>query len=186
LERLIDAIEINGSPARADILQAGRVQHYDFAGSSPLQLKTVFPRTGDGKIHLTPAALGNEPYRYLPLDSRTYPLAFLSPASSKSINSTLGEWSFRTLELTIHPQDAAARTVQDGDRVRVFNSIGEVLCVARVSDRVREGVVFMPKGAWMNVSENGRTATALCPSHVSEVGGGACYNDARVEVELAR
>jgi hypothetical protein len=26
------------------------------------------------------------------------------------------------------------------------------------------------------------TATALCPAHVNEVGGGACFNDARVEV----
>ena len=42
---------------------------------------------------------------------------------------------------------------------------------------------MMPKGAWMKSSRNGRTSTALCPADVSEVGGAACYNDARVEVE---
>jgi hypothetical protein len=30
---------------------------------------------------------------------------------------------------------------------------------------------------------NGQTSTALCPAHVNVVGGGACYNDARVQVE---
>jgi hypothetical protein len=28
------------------------------------------------------------------------------------------------------------------------------------------------------------TSTALCPDHVNGVAGGACFNDARVEVEL--
>jgi hypothetical protein len=41
----------------------------------------------------------------------------------------------------------------------------------------------MPKGAWRKSSRNGQTATALAPAHVNVVGGGACYNDARVEVE---
>ncbi len=47
------------------------------------------------------------------------------------------------------------------------------------------GVAVIPKGAWRRSSSNGLTATALCPAHVSDVGGGACFNDARVEVEPA-
>ena len=54
--------------------------------------------------------------------------------------------------------------------------------MVRVSDGTRLGVVSMPKGAWMKSSRNGRTATALCPPSVDNVGGGACFNDARVEV----
>jgi hypothetical protein len=34
----------------------------------------------------------------------------------------------------------------------------------------------------MKSSLNGRTSTALTPSNVNVVGGGACFNDARVEV----
>jgi hypothetical protein len=30
---------------------------------------------------------------------------------------------------------------------------------------------------------NGATATALAPDHLTDIGAGACYNDARVEVE---
>jgi hypothetical protein len=32
---------------------------------------------------------------------------------------------------------------------------------------------------------NGFTSNALAPDHVDELGGGACYNDARIEVESA-
>ena len=67
--------------------------------------------------------------------------------------------------------------------MRVFNDLGEVVCRARVRDKIRSGVVSMPKGAWRKASLNGKTATALCPADVSVVGGSACYNDARVEIE---
>ncbi len=83
----------------------------------------------------------------------------------------------------MHPRDAAARSIAEGDAVRVFNQLGEVVCRADLSDRLREGVVAIPKGAWRKSSRNGRTATALCPASTNEVGGGACFNDARVEVE---
>ena len=32
-------------------------------------------------------------------------------------------------------------------------------------------------------SLNGETSTALCPDHLNIVGGAACFNDARVEIE---
>lgn len=185
VKKLIDAIELHGKPADAELLLAGKTQRYDFPGPTPVQFGTVFPRTEDQKVHLAPKALGAEPYVYRPLDSKDFPLALLSPATSKTTNSTFGEWSIPSLEIAIHPQDAGPRGIGEGDRVRVFNRLGEIFCTARVGDRAREGVVVLPKGAWMKASENGRTSTALCPSDVSDVGGGACYNDARVEVERA-
>jgi hypothetical protein len=38
----------------------------------------------------------------------------------------------------------------------------------------------------MKSSLNGRTSTALTPATVNVVGGGACFNDARVEVSALR
>lgn len=99
------------------------------------------------------------------------------------ISSTLGEFNYRELVLTVHPRDAAARRIADGESVRVFNELGEVVCRAAVRETVREGVVSMPKGAWRKSAQNGYTSTALCPATVNVVAGGACFNDARVEVE---
>jgi anaerobic selenocysteine-containing dehydrogenase len=96
----------------------------------------------------------------------------------------MGEYNYDRLRVQLHPSDAADRRLGSGDRVRVFNDLGEVHCWLEVSARVRPGVASMPKGAWRRTALNAATSTALCPDHVNVVGGGACFNDARVEIEL--
>ncbi len=184
LRRVADGVVLaGGAAADAERLEAGGVQRYDFPGPTPVQFVTVFPGTDDGKIHLVPEQLGDRPFAFRPLEDDRYPLALVSPASHKMISSTLGEFNFPELTVELHPEDAARRGVADGETVRVHNALGEVICRAVVHDRVRPGVVRMHKGAWRRASRNGRTATALCPADVQTVGGGACYNDARVQVE---
>jgi biotin/methionine sulfoxide reductase len=48
----------------------------------------------------------------------------------------------------IHPLDAAARGIADGDIVRLFNDRGACLACAQVTDAVMAGVVQLPTGAW--------------------------------------
>jgi hypothetical protein len=43
-------------------------------------------------------------------------------------------------------------------------------------------VVYLPKGIWNRHTENGVASTVLVPDTVTAISGGACYNDARVEV----
>jgi biotin/methionine sulfoxide reductase len=50
--------------------------------------------------------------------------------------------------IRIHPIDAAARGIADGDVVRLFNHRGACLAGAVVSDAVRPGVVQLATGAW--------------------------------------
>jgi len=159
---------------------------YDFPGETPVMFETAFPLTPDQKIQLTPAVLGAEPFRYEPLESERFPLTLVSSATSRTTNSTMGEYAIPELYVEIGAADASRRGVGDGDLVRVFNELGEVVCRARVRDRIRDGVVLIPKGAWLHASPSGRTATVLCPATVSAVGGGACYNDARVEISGIR
>jgi len=83
----------------------------------------------------------------------------------------------------MHPEDAAARGLVDGQRVRVWNDLGEVRLPLRVTDSVRPGVVSSAKGAWLRTSDNGQTISALAPATLADMAGGACFNDARVEVE---
>jgi anaerobic selenocysteine-containing dehydrogenase len=150
----------------------------------------VFPRTSDRKIHLVPETLDTEAphglYHYQP-DPGTdrYPLALISPATDKTITSTLGELRRGPVPLEIHPSDASSRGIADGDRVRVFNALGEVRCRTRWNDLLKPGVVYLPKGLWSHNTETGTAATALSPDSLTDLGGGACFNDARVEVEKA-
>ncbi len=177
-------LRLEGAPADLGKLAAGRAHRYDFPGERPIQFGTVFPRTDDGKVHLAPAVLGKDPFQYLPLAS-PFPLALVSPASARILNSTLGEVFLDELTVTINPEDAAARELRGGETVRVYNELGEVHCRLVVSGHIRPGVALMPKGAWRRSSANGLTSTALCPPTVQRVGEAACYNDARVEIELS-
>jgi anaerobic selenocysteine-containing dehydrogenase len=184
LERLVEAIDVPGTTLDAGTILDGSSQAPDFPGNGPVQFENVRPRTADGLIDLCPPCLGDAPFAYDRIEDR-WPLALISPGNNKMISSTMGEYNYPELRLTMHPDDAAPRGLADGERVRAFNDRGEVVCRVELSTRVRPGVASMPKGAWMKSSLNGRTSTALCPDNVNVVAGGACYNDARIEVERA-
>lgn len=156
-------------------------------GHRPVQFGDVFPRTPSGKIELLPADLDvSAPaglYGYQPLTSEAaYPLTLISPASARAITSTLFQLVTEPAELKMHPSDAAPRGLVTGAAVRAFNEGGEVICQVLVSDEIRPGVVELPKGLWARHTANGRTSNALVPDTLTDLGGGACFNDARVEV----
>lgn len=57
--------------------------------------------------------------------------------------------------MRMHPRDAAARGLRDGDVVRVFNDRGATLAGLTVTDSIRPGVVAMATGAWWDPGEGG-------------------------------
>jgi anaerobic selenocysteine-containing dehydrogenase len=157
-------------------------------GSRPVQFEDVFPRTPGRKIHLfredldraAPAGL----YGFQP-DPATvpFPLALISPASDKTISSTLGELRQSLAHVYLHPDDAVPRGIETGDHVRIISERGEVHCFATVGDGIAPGTVSLPKGLWRRSTFNQATATALSPDTLTDLGGGACFNDARVEIQ---
>jgi anaerobic selenocysteine-containing dehydrogenase len=180
--RLCAALEFAGGRGSSETLARGAKQRYDFPGEHPVQFGTVFPKTSDGRVHLAPASLGPAPFEFAPVVDDRFPLALVSPSTPKLISSTLGEFNLPELRVTMNPRDAAARGIGDGERVSVHNELGEVVCRVAVDERIRPGVVSIPKGAWRRSSQNGATSTALCPGAPSAMAGAACFNDARVEV----
>jgi anaerobic selenocysteine-containing dehydrogenase len=184
---LVDALDGAGERLGGvdlDALRRERAATVRFgAGTALVQLGTVWPGTPSGRIELCPPELGPVDYRPVRRDG----LVLLSPASDRTINSILGELQARPAVLAMHPDDAAARGLRDGEPVRVFNELGEVHVPLAVDGDVRRGVVTLPKGLWRSGTLNGATATALVPDALTDIGGGACFNDARVEVAaLAR
>jgi anaerobic selenocysteine-containing dehydrogenase len=156
-------------------------------GPAPVQFVDVFPNTPDRKVDLFPAALdpatplGLYAFQPDPATDR-YPLALISPASDRTISSTLGELPRSDVKLLMHPDDAAARGLAEHDLVRVFNELGEVHCPLAVAASIRPGTVSLPKGIWRRSTRNNTTGTALVPDTLTDLGGGACFNDARVQV----
>jgi anaerobic selenocysteine-containing dehydrogenase len=123
-----------------------------------------------------------------PALARRYPLAFLSPPARNFLNSSFANLKrFRDLEggprLEMHPEDAAARGIRDGDTVRVFNDRGSFTLSARVNGRPRRGVVVAPSVWWKKYSPDGGNANNVTGQRITDLGGGATFYDCLVEVE---
>ena len=154
-------------------------------GERPVQMVDVHPNTPDGRIHLYPESLARSgPLYSYEADpaSPAYPLALISPASEKTVSSTFGQLRRNIARLQMHPDDAESRGIHEGDPVRVFNALGDVHCLAHLTPQIARGVVSLAKGLWRQSTLNGETANALAPATLERHSGGACFNDARVEV----
>ncbi|MGZ6957732.1 MAG: molybdopterin-containing oxidoreductase family protein [Acidimicrobiia bacterium] len=148
-----------------------------------VQFRDTFPSHPDGRAHLASLPGLGVP-RYVPLADEL-PLALLSPSSPRTINSMFGEFQPSDPVVRIHPDDAAARAIGDGDAVVVHNARAQVPTVARLDPDLLPGVVTMPKGSWCRDFAGGLTANALVPDTLSDLADGACFNDTRVEIERA-
>ncbi len=119
-----------------------------------------------------------------------YPLAFLSPPARSFLNTSFANLP-RFLQkegapqLEIHPQDAAARGIADGMRLRIFNDRGAFHARAVVTERVRPGVVVSPSIWWQKLSGDGENANAVTSSALTDMGGGPVLYDCLVEVAPA-
>jgi anaerobic selenocysteine-containing dehydrogenase len=66
--------------------------------------------------------------------------------------------------------------------VRVFNDRGSFLATARLSDAAREGVVVGLSIWWAKMCPGGRNANAVTSQETADMGGGATFYDALVDV----
>lgn len=91
-----------------------------------------------------------------------YPLHMLSDQPTDKLHSQLDHSPHARATkvkgrqpVTLHPEDAAARGISDGDMLRVFNDRGACLAAAQLSDRIRRGVVRLSTGAWFDPEDQG-------------------------------
>ncbi|MBS9716048.1 molybdopterin-dependent oxidoreductase [Pseudohalocynthiibacter aestuariivivens] len=157
-------------------------------GHELIMCKTVIPATKSGKIELfsddlqTRFGYGVPRYEPVPQDQ---PLTLITPSSSKRTNATFGgcEASDCIEIVEMNPTDAEARGLVDADKVTVWNDRAEVTLRLVVTDATRKGVLYSPKGTWLNTSDTGLTANALIPSDIrTDIEDGACYNETFVDV----
>ena len=69
--------------------------------------------------------------------------------------------------------------------MRIDNGRGSFLAKARVSDRVRRGVVAALSVWWKKLSPDGRNANEVTSQVLADMGAAATYYDCLVEVERA-
>ncbi len=151
---------------------------------------SVFPKTPSGKIELFSQALEDQygfgAPRFAPA-KQDKPFAIISPSSSKRTNATFGSHtaSDGVEVVEMHPSDAETMGAVDGSLLTISNALGSVTLAAQVTDAVREGVLYTPKGTWLKTSDTGQTVNALISAKIrTDIMDGACYNETFVDVKV--
>jgi anaerobic selenocysteine-containing dehydrogenase len=81
----------------------------------------------------------------------------------------------------LHPADAAARNLRDGERVRLVNDRGTVGLTLHVRDEVQPGVVLVPGQRPDDEAVEG-TVNMLCSDAYTDMGEGATYQSTWLDV----
>jgi anaerobic selenocysteine-containing dehydrogenase len=120
--------------------------------------------------------------------AQVYPLAMISPPARNFLNSTfVNVMSLRDTEgepyLDIHPQDANARGILNGDMVRAFNERGSMIMKARVTEKTRAGLVVGLSIWWKKYAGDGKNANELTSQRLTDMGRAATFYDVLVQVE---
>ena len=155
-----------------------------------LMCKTVTPQTPSGKIELFSQQLEDQFGYGIPRFEpavKDRPFTVISPSSAKRINATFGSsiTSSGVERVEIHPDDGAKLGIKDGNLVRLRNARGEVSLKAKLTDAVRRGVLYTPKGTWLASSDTGQTVNALINADLkADIAGGVCYNDTFVDIMI--
>jgi anaerobic selenocysteine-containing dehydrogenase len=130
-----------------------------------------------------------QPRQEVGVDDR-HPLALVSPKSHAFLNSQYANMDRQVGQqgpprCSMHPDDATARSLDEGARVRVFNDRGSILAVARITDQVAPGVVVIPMGHWASGSEGGLSVNALNSTRKADIGRAPTFSDTAVQVARA-
>jgi anaerobic selenocysteine-containing dehydrogenase len=202
-----DVIEevLTATAAHNPALRGITLQRLKAEGALPLAVEDVpfadgrFP-TPSGKVELYCRSIAGEGADPLPgrFDESDDDLTFADPALSLRL-VTGASHHFVSSSLAsqpgllkgagepfveIHPGDAAARGIADGDAVLVENGRGWFGVRARVTDAVRRGVVVSPKGRWGKLS-GGRNANHTTSDALGDLAGQSTFHSTRVWVRKA-
>ena len=122
--------------------------------------------------------------------ARQFPLELLARKADNFLNTT-----FSNLPVVQEMEEAdfwrstrpmpEARSIVDGDAVRVFNRRGEIAAAARVDGAVQPGVVSA-KLHWAKLSSGNRNINVLTSEKLTDLGNSATFYSVLVEVELVK
>ena len=124
-------------------------------------------------------------------DAERFPLEFLSRKADNYMNSTFANLDgHRKMEtrtsnrLEMHPTDAEARGIADGDPVRIFNDRGSLRLTALVNGSVPAGVVAASMD-WAKLHPDGANVNVLTSERLTDIGAAATFYSVLVEVAKA-
>ncbi len=196
-DQVIDEL-LTATAARNPALAGITLEELKAKGNVPLQLESTTPfadlhfPTASGKVELYSKKLAQAGLDPLPgwhgkqdnpsppaqqTVQTTEPLNLLTGAAHHFVSSSLASQPGLLRRegspfVEIHPVDAAARAIADGDEVIIENGRGWCRLRAVVTDAVRPGVLASPKGRWARLDpfghgQNDRSASIISGRNVN-------------------
>jgi anaerobic selenocysteine-containing dehydrogenase len=179
----------------------GAVAEFDpdvVRGAGPISIATREGqefRTPSGKLEFYSEALARQRLPPMPdwqpdpaeaQQGVTWPLRLLTaPGYFLSHTAFSGVAFLRQREgapyCVLHPQDAEARKLRDGDRVRLVNDRASIGLVLHVRDEIQPGVVLVPGQRPDNETLEG-SVNMLCSDAYTDMGEGATYQSTWLDV----
>tara|TARA_A100001037_G_C15142571_1_gene634581 strand:+ start:1664 stop:3706 length:2043 start_codon:yes stop_codon:yes gene_type:complete len=164
----------------------------EFVSSRAAEGNLVLPRLRQGYEEGMPAGDVDPLPDYVPadVDDPRHPLILISPKSHAFLNSCYGNLEVQQKAAgdptaLMHPVDAKARGISEGDRINVFNDLATIEVGARISEDTAPGIVVVPLGYWRKSDGVGIGVNALNPAALTDIGQGPALTDTRVEVAAA-
>ena len=175
----------SGSPPPAPFLPFAQGNFRTPSGKAEFYSETLRAQGLDPVVEFTP-----------PSESRhgkhrgTFSLELLARKADNFLNTTFTNISsVQEMEqpglLEMHAADATARSIADGDMVRVFNRRGQVFLKARVDGAVQPGVVSARLN-WAKLTPGFDQINSLTSEKLTDMGNSATFYSVLVEVELVR
>jgi anaerobic selenocysteine-containing dehydrogenase len=157
-----------------------------------IQFESMTFPTPSGKIELASERATADGHPLVPRPHADAPprggrLRVLSPASDWTMNSSYANdpkvgLRLRIASVLIHPREAAARNIAEGDKVELCNEYGRLELIAETTSNVPPGIALVHKGRWPKLDPNGANVNILNPGHKSDIGESSSVHG--VEAEL--
>ena len=115
-------------------------------------------------------------------------LRLLTPASDLRLNDTYSNdpklmKNGGAPNVYINPDDAKRFSVDDGERVRLFNDIGELELIAKIDNLTLSGVVVSYKGRWPKLEQDKKTVNNLHVARKADMGESTAVHSTEVHIQ---
>lgn len=125
---------------------------------------------------------------YLPPHKNSEPFHLINAPDMRILDSSFNERDELTrdgiMTLLIHPEDAAARGLHDGDPVRAKNKRGHAHFTLKLSDCVNRGTLVTEGVWWQAYTKDGNT-NRLTSMRLTDKDGGSTFYDVSIDIEKA-
>lgn len=153
----------------------------------PRDYKMVF-KTPSGRIEIENPRCQPPLPDYFPPHGDDEPFQLINAPDMRILDSSFNERDELTrgniMTLLIHPDDAAARGLKDGDPVIARNKRGHIHFTLRLSGRVKRGTLVTEGVWWQAYTRDGNT-NRLTSMRLTDKDGGSTFYDVCVDIERA-